>query len=783
MRMGSDMLEHLLAPQTSFGAFSVVLTAALWFLSLWKIRRRGGVSFTLLVSGLFVWQLGKLFKNIPEWYLVDNAAQIWSQVSYFGANMLYPSFFSLAVLMSPRRVRNRRLYVGLAWAFAAFFVVSDALGWVSGPQQWSGTFYRGEPYALYYVFGAVFLFWFGWSLWLLRPVSVERVWRFRRESQAVFTASLIGTLSGLPEFLLIYLGYSIPLADLSPGLFAVVLYSAIYRFDYLGGKSFFQSVMLRMLWFVVLVLVSGFIWWTALHIDSMYEASWAWVLAVALILFVLTPYGLRVRRRLREKFTPVRANLSQALLYISRGLAKKDSPRAMMDDVIFELKEMLHFQSVQAVILPAEPGMKPEWTGDAPGQRNEGSTTDTSESPQMDVGFFDEQFNDEKCFDDALQLLKNYKDLQEPVSRRSLMLAMYEHSLDTAVIHRRYRMVRRLGCDVLVPVRGAGELQGWLLIQEDPHSRESWTTVSELLHAVAGILGQHLMMYHLLRRQARDQNIAELGMMSASLAHEIKNPLEGIYGSAQILQERAPAEDPFVEIILKDSRRLHDTLQNFLKLARPANPDLQPLNLQEWLQEFIQKQQALGVLIELIADEAGSTSGVAHFEHESTNTSANTSANTRTNGNSTNGKANEIRTNRSANFIPKSFVQADPVFVEQIMLNLVQNAWRYQQESDATKPVQVCLTSANHLKSSLGYLEIEVRDFGKGIAEANRDKIFTPFFTTSTQGNGLGLAISRKLSREMSGDLYFSEQSPGTSFFLRLSLTQRVTEKSATGGL
>jgi len=729
MTMRTDMLEHLLAPQTSFGAFSVVLTAALWFLSLWKIRRRGGVSFTLLVFGLFGWQLGKLFKNIPEWYLVENAAQIWSQISYFGANMLYPSFFSLAVLMSPRRVRRRRLYVGLAWGCAAFFVVADALGWVAGPQKWTGSFYRGEPYALYYVFGVVFLFWFGWSLFLLRPVSVERVWRFRRESQAVFTASLIGTLSGLPEFLLIYLGYSIPLADLSPGLFAVVLYSAIYRFDYLGGKSFFQSVMLRMLWFVVLVLVSGFIWWTALHIESMYEASWAWVLAVALILFVLTPYGLRVRRKLREKFTPVRANLRQALLYISRGLARKASPRAMMDDVIFELKEMLHFQCVQAVLLPSEPGVKPEWTGDVICELNSSGT------------------------DAAIDLLAKYEQMEEPISRRSLMLAMYDHSMDTSLIHQRYRMVRRLGCDILVPVRGAGELLGWLLIQENPRSRESWTTVAELLHAVAGILGQHLMMFQLLRRQARDQNIAELGMMSASLAHEIKNPLEGIYGSAQILQERAPAEDPFVEIILKDSRRLHDTLQNFLKLARPAHPDLSVFNLQEWLQDFVQKQQALGILVEPVFPWDERSSSFAHSENSS-----------------------EERNTKS---IPEASVQADPVFVEQIMLNLVQNAWRFQLESNPSKPVQLKLLFVNQQQSSSGYFEVEVRDFGAGISAKNRDKIFTPFFTTSNQGNGLGLAISRKLAREMSGDLYFSEQEPGTSFYLRLPMGQTVTQQTA----
>jgi signal transduction histidine kinase len=104
-------------------------------------------------------------------------------------------------------------------------------------------------------------------------------------------------------------------------------------------------------------------------------------------------------------------------------------------------------------------------------------------------------------------------------------------------------------------------------------------------------------------------------------------------------------------------------------------------------------------------------------------------------------------------------VLADQEGLRQIMLNLYQNARRYQV---AGKPVVVDVRAAE------GGIELAVEDDGEGIPLANREKVFDPFFTTSAKGTGLGLAISRKIAREMGGDLYYEPKQPGSRFVIAL---------------
>ena len=104
-------------------------------------------------------------------------------------------------------------------------------------------------------------------------------------------------------------------------------------------------------------------------------------------------------------------------------------------------------------------------------------------------------------------------------------------------------------------------------------------------------------------------------------------------------------------------------------------------------------------------------------------------------------------------------VHADPEGFRQVILNLYQNARRYQV---GDRPVEIRLRSRGET------VEVCVEDDGEGISEENRKKLFDPFFTTYTKGTGLGLAISRKIAREMDGDLYFEPKQPGTRFVLVL---------------
>lgn len=205
----------------------------------------------------------------------------------------------------------------------------------------------------------------------------------------------------------------------------------------------------------------------------------------------------------------------------------------------------------------------------------------------------------------------------------------------------------------------------------------------------------------------------ERAAIAANVAHEIKNPLEGIYGAAQILKEEGKGNPRFIEMILKDSVRLNGVVQQFLQFSRPFQPRLADFDLAGAASAFCREQASL-------AGEAA-----VAFRSE----------------------GGEAR------------VLADEEGLRQILLNLYQNARRYQVPG---KPVGVSVRPNGE------FTELHVEDDGEGIPEANRGRVFDPFFTTSSKGTGLGLAISRKIAREMGGDLYYEPKQPGARFVLAL---------------
>ncbi len=205
----------------------------------------------------------------------------------------------------------------------------------------------------------------------------------------------------------------------------------------------------------------------------------------------------------------------------------------------------------------------------------------------------------------------------------------------------------------------------------------------------------------------------ERAAMAAGVAHEIKNPLEGIYGAAQILRDEGKGNPKFISMILKDAVRLNDVVQQFLQFSRPFSLAPCRMDVSELASDFCDQQNDLHETPKVRFRESGQA----------------------------------------------ALVQADPEGVRQILLNLCQNALRYQPKD---KPVEVRVGTRDAL------IEVAIEDEGPGISAEHQEKLFSPFFTTSSQGTGLGLALSRKIAREMGGELYFTPKEPGARFTLSL---------------
>jgi PAS domain S-box-containing protein len=221
-------------------------------------------------------------------------------------------------------------------------------------------------------------------------------------------------------------------------------------------------------------------------------------------------------------------------------------------------------------------------------------------------------------------------------------------------------------------------------------------------------------------QQAR--TMAALGEMSATVAHEIRNPL-GAMGMWAGLLERdlAPGDErgKTLKKIIEGLSRLNKIVSNLLIYTRPIRAELRKMPLEACLAEIVDFVEIeigrLGLSIDLVKEWSASA---------------------------------------------RTFVLADPEKIEQVVMNLCLNAMQ-AMPSGGVLTVGV----ENNPSKESEYVCFAVRDTGGGITEADRPKIFDPFFTTRENGTGLGLAIVKKFVEFHAGHIDVqSEPARGTAF-------------------
>ncbi len=233
-----------------------------------------------------------------------------------------------------------------------------------------------------------------------------------------------------------------------------------------------------------------------------------------------------------------------------------------------------------------------------------------------------------------------------------------------------------------------------------------------------------------MEQQMREaEKMAAIGELSASIAHDFRNPLAAISGSAQILameQSNIAAFDPatfksLLSIILRESGRMAKTITDFLQFARPAAIQPEWFDLNRLVDEVITQLQ----------------------------TKSNTMA--------TLGICKEIDTHINC--------WADRQQMQTILSHLLENA------SIAMSGQQggIVVAAEEISDNSQGMLRIEIRDQGPGIPSELREKVFAPFFSNRTNGTGLGLAIVRQIAENHGGTIVI-DSSASSGCIMRLHL-------------
>lgn len=223
------------------------------------------------------------------------------------------------------------------------------------------------------------------------------------------------------------------------------------------------------------------------------------------------------------------------------------------------------------------------------------------------------------------------------------------------------------------------------------------------------------------------QKLSALGKLSASLAHEVKNPLASIRGAVEILSDDFSPGHPkheFLEILLKETSRLSNTVEEVLRFSR--NQQLGPEKIS--LEPFPQVLERVATLLD----------------------------------NNFRKKNIALNINLSPD-VDNFMVNGDKM--AQVFINLLLNSC---EALDNNGMVQV---QANRKD---GQLLITFEDNGPGIPEAERANIFTPFYSTRQEGTGLGLAISSRIVESYGGLIGVGSRKKGRGVVFTVSLPDRA---------
>lgn len=263
-----------------------------------------------------------------------------------------------------------------------------------------------------------------------------------------------------------------------------------------------------------------------------------------------------------------------------------------------------------------------------------------------------------------------------------------------------------------------------------------------------------------LREQvALKRNLESLGEMSAGLAHEFKNAMAALHGYAQFLQSIDHDERGKVaaDALLQEVRNLSEMTTSFLNFARPQPLQLEDVSLDELIQECARELSPLfeSLRVDLVI-EAPSSRELQRTDSEPASR-----------------RYGEPVSQRSSRPTVKEVaptaleLRADTRMLRQALLNIIRNAAEAipQQQSNRRVTIRTSIeTDQGHQ-----WVIISIQDTGAGIAPADLQKIFIPFFTTKTQGHGIGLALAHRVITEHGGSLaVVNNPAGGATFTIRL---------------
>jgi two-component system, NtrC family, sensor histidine kinase PilS len=232
----------------------------------------------------------------------------------------------------------------------------------------------------------------------------------------------------------------------------------------------------------------------------------------------------------------------------------------------------------------------------------------------------------------------------------------------------------------------------------------------------AGDIVIYLTDFEEIQRQIQQSKLAALGRLTASMAHEIRNPLSAVSQAAELLEEehRADMQARLLRIINDNARRIERMVRDVLALGRRDEVMPSAIPLREFVVNLVEES--------CLHDDAERQ--IYRIEID-----------------------------------PSLCFAADRAHLHQILANLIGNARRYCSGSAGAVSLRAEAQQPDRVL-------VRVRDDGPGIPEVDRIKVFEPFFTSHPKGTGLGLYIARELAEANNASLELAPEPGGAHFIL-----------------
>jgi two-component system sensor histidine kinase PilS (NtrC family) len=253
----------------------------------------------------------------------------------------------------------------------------------------------------------------------------------------------------------------------------------------------------------------------------------------------------------------------------------------------------------------------------------------------------------------------------------------------------------------------------------------------------------------LIAEKAQQLKLAALGRLSASIAHEIRNPVGAMSHAGQLLSESpqlAPEDLRLAEIITKNAERVSDIIDNVLQLSRRESTQMETFELAGWIDSFRDEfcetmqwrpDQLVSINVETsAASPTGSYPVLALREAH-----------------------DRAAADRAIPDGPE--VTADPTQLRQVVWNLCDNAIKYGLRNRTTDVIEI---RYGRLKPAARPF-LEVADRGPGVRPEDAERIFEPFFSGEHRGSGLGLFLARELAQTSGATLLYEPRPAGGSIF------------------